>query len=224
MFTHPGTLAAEDDSWLNYLLAKFPNPKVTITGYGSGVAAFLAKPDYSQQCFVTSEPLLAKRDGGDPQTFLIADAGYNPYTTVLITRGDTIRDHPDQVKAIVEACREGWHQYLDDPSAANIVMGKLNTEMDADTFKQAAAAQEPLIDTGSTPVGSMSADRWRDFAKQLVQLKVIDEGRRPSSALSTWTSCRKSRGNDGMGQRNVCPTGAFIYACAAMRRHRTIPA
>ena len=174
VFTHPGTLAAEKDSWLDYLLAKFPNPKVTITGYGSGIAAFLAKPDYSQQCFVTSEPLLAKRDGGDPQTFLIADAGYNPYTTVLITHGDTIRDHPDQVKAIVEACREGWRQYLDDPSAANAAMGKLNTEMDADTFKQAAAAQKPLIETGSTPVGSMSADRWSQLAQQLVQLKVID--------------------------------------------------
>lgn len=174
VFSQPGILAAEKDSWLDFLLAKFPNPKVTITGYGSGIAAFLAKPDYSQQCFVTSEPLLAKRDGSDPQTFLIADAGYNPYTTVLITRGETIRDHPDQVKAIVEACREGWGQYLDDPSAANAAMGKLNTEMDADTFKQAAAAQKPLIETGSAPVGSMSADRWSQLAQQLVQLKVID--------------------------------------------------
>lgn len=173
VFTRPGILAAEKDTWLEYLLAKFPDPKVTITGYGSGVAAFLAKPDYSQQCFVTSEPLLAKRDGGDPQTFLIADAGYNPYTTVLITHGDTVRDHPDRVKAIVEACREGWRQYLDDPSAANAAMGKLNTEMDADTFKQAAAAQKPLIDNGKMPVGSMSAERWNELAGQLVQLKVI---------------------------------------------------
>jgi NitT/TauT family transport system substrate-binding protein len=173
VFTHPGVLAAENDTWLQYLLAKFPNPKVSITGYGSGIAAFLAKSDYSQQCFVTSEPLLAKRDGGDPQTFLIADAGYNPYTTVLITHGDTVRDHPDRVKAIAEACREGWRQYLDDPSAANAAMGKLNTEMDAETFKQAAAAQKPLIDIGKTPVGSMSAERWNQLGRQLVELKVL---------------------------------------------------
>lgn len=174
IFTHPGTLAAEKDSWLDYLLGKFPDPKVTITGYSGGVAAFLARPDYSQQCFVTSEPLLARRAGGDPQTFLIADAGYNPYTTVLITRGQTIRNQPDQVKAIVEACREGWRQYLDDPSAANAAMGKLNTEMDAETFKEAAAAQKPLIETGTAPVGSMTAERWNQLAQQLVQLKVID--------------------------------------------------
>jgi NitT/TauT family transport system substrate-binding protein len=175
VFTHPGTLAAEDDAWLKYLLAKFPDPKVTITGYGSGIAAFLAKPDYSQQCFVTSEPLLAKRAGGDPQTFLIADAGYNPYTTVLITRGEIVRDHPDRVKAMVEACREGWRQYLIDPSAANATMGKLNTEMDAQTFKDAAAAQKPLIQTENVPLGSMSVERWRQLGQQLLQLKVIDK-------------------------------------------------
>jgi NitT/TauT family transport system substrate-binding protein len=174
VFMHPGTLAAEDDTWLKYLLAKYPHPKVTITSYSGGIAAFLAKPDYSQQCFVTSEPLLAERQGGDPQTFLIADAGYNPYTTVLITHGDTIRHHPERVKAVVEACREGWRKYLDDPSPANAAMGKLNTEMDADTFKRAAEVQKPLIDEPGVPVGSMTAERWSQLGQQLVQLKVID--------------------------------------------------
>ncbi len=134
VFTHPGVLAAEDSTWLKYLLGKYPSPIVTITGYSSGVTVFLAKRDYSQQCFVTSEPLLAAREGGDPQTFLIADAGYNPYTTVLITRGETVRSHPQKVKQVVEACREGWRQYLDDSSAANAIMAKLNTEMDAKTL------------------------------------------------------------------------------------------
>jgi NitT/TauT family transport system substrate-binding protein len=174
VFTHPGTLAAEDDTWLKYLLAKYPQPKVTITSYSGGVAAFMAKPDYSQQCFVTSEPLLAEKQGGAPQTFLIADAGYNPYTTVLITQGEIVRQHPERVKAIVEACREGWRQYLDDPSAANAAMGKLNTEMDADTFKRAAEVQKPLIDKTGVGLGSMTAERWNELGQQLLKLKVID--------------------------------------------------
>jgi NitT/TauT family transport system substrate-binding protein len=176
VFNHPGILAAEDATWLKFLLGKFGPPKVSIIPYGSGVATFLAKPDYSQQCFVTSEPLLAAAQGGDPQTFLIADAGFNPYTTVLITRGDTIQNHPKKVKAIVDACREGWRQYLDDPSAANAAMGKLNPEMDAKTFAQAAAAQKPLIETAETKsrgLGTMSADRWNELSKQLVDLKVL---------------------------------------------------
>jgi len=176
LFTHPGILAAEDSTWLKYLLGKYPAPIVTITGYSSGVTVFLAKHDYSQQCFVTSEPLLAAREGGDPQTFLIADAGYNPYTTVLITRGETVRNHPQKVKQVVEACREGWRKYLDDPSAANAVMAKLNTEMDAKTFELAAAAQKPLIETEETRksgLGVMTSQRWTQLAKQLVDLKVL---------------------------------------------------
>lgn len=177
VFTHSGILAAEDDPWLHYLLDRFRPVKVTVTGYSSGVAAFLAKPDYSQQCFVTSEPLLAAGAGGDPQTFLIADAGYNPYTTVLITRGDLIRKSPQKVKDVVAGCREGWRAYLDDPSAANAAMGKLNSEMDAQTFAQAAAAQKPLIETdqtGKDGLGTMSAQRWTELGEQLVKLKVID--------------------------------------------------
>jgi len=176
VFTHPGVLAAEDSTWLKYLLGKFKSPNVTITSYSSGVAVFLAKRDYSQQCFVTSEPLLAAREGSDPQTFLIADVGYNPYTTVLLTRGETVRNHPQRVKQVVHACREGWRQYLDDPSAANAVMAKLNTEMDARTFELAAIAQKPLIETDETKksaLGMMTAQRWTELAKQLVDLKVL---------------------------------------------------
>jgi NitT/TauT family transport system substrate-binding protein len=177
VFNHDGTLAAEDDTWLKYLVKKYEPIHVKVTGYAGGVAGFLARADMSQQCFVTSEPLLAKRQGGDPQTFLVAEAGYNPYTTILITSGKTLREKPDQVRLMVEACREGWRQYLDDPSTANAAMGKLNSEMDADTFRQAAAAQKPLIETERTAsrgLGTMAADRWQTLGQQLLDLKVID--------------------------------------------------
>ena len=177
VFKNPGTLAAEDDTWLKFLVKKFAPIKVTVTGYSGGVATFLAKKDFSQQCFVTSEPILARRQGGDPQTFLIADAGYNPYTTVLISSGQTVRDHPQLVRSVVDACREGWRQYLDDPTAANAAMQKLNTEMDPQTFQEAAAAQKPLIQTGQTAgssLGMMNAERWTELARQLLDLKVID--------------------------------------------------
>jgi len=174
VFSNAGTLAAEDDTWLHFCLSKYPSPKVKIISYSGGVAAFLAKPDYSQQCFVTSEPILAANQGSDPQTFLIADAGYNPYTTVVIAKRETVHDNPAMVKQMILACREGWRAYLDDPKPANLVMGNLNSDMDATTFAAAAQAQKPLIETGQTPLGSMTAQRWETLANQLVELKVID--------------------------------------------------
>ncbi len=175
VFKNPGTLAAEDDTWLSFCRNKFPSPAVKMIGYSGGVAAFLAKPDYSQQCFVTSEPILAKNQGGDPQTFLIADAGYNPYTTVVIAKRETVRNNPTLVKQMILSCREGWRAYLDDPKPANDSMGKLNPDMDAATFAAAAEAQKPLIETTKEPLGSMTAQRWEQLAKQLVELKVITQ-------------------------------------------------
>jgi len=176
VFKNPGTLAAEDNTWLHYCLDKFPNPKVTVTGYSGGVAAFLAKKDYSQQCFITSEPILAAKERADVQTFLISDTGYNPYTTVVICSGDWAKKNSAQVKGMIAACKEGWRAYQDNPSSANTEMGKLNTDMDAATFSAAATAQKALVEpAGSKPedLGTMTPARWDELSAQLVKLKVI---------------------------------------------------
>jgi NitT/TauT family transport system substrate-binding protein len=175
VFRNPGTLAAEPNAWLTYLTRKYPNSPVMLTGYAGGVAAFLAKPDYSQQCFIFSEPLLAKRQGADPQTFLVADAGYNPYTTVVIAKGDYVRANPKIVKALAAASRDGWRTYLDNPEKTNAAMLKLNKEADAQTFAGMAEAQKPLIETAETKqsgLGTMTAARWETLARQLVELGV----------------------------------------------------
>ncbi len=176
VFTNAGTLEAEDASWLKFLRAKFPQSKVTLTSNSPGIATFLAKKDLSKQCFITSEPLQANTVGSDPQTFLIADAGYNPYTTVVIARGEMVRNDPETVRKMIVALREGWRGYLDDPSAANGLMGKLNREMDAKTFADAARVQAPLVETAetkATALGDMTAARWQTLAQQLVELGVI---------------------------------------------------
>jgi NitT/TauT family transport system substrate-binding protein len=98
---------------------------------------------------------------------------------VVITRGQIARDKPALVKAMAEACRAGWRGYLDDPSAANGAMEKLNTDMDAATFADAAAAQKPLIDTPAG-VGSMTLDRWQSLRQQLIDLKILGADAAPA--------------------------------------------
>jgi len=178
VFSHDGQLLAEDNSWLHYLQHKFGPAKVKISPYNGGIAEFLAKPDLSQQCFVTSEPILARHQGSDPQTFLIADEGFNPYTTVVICKGDLWRSNPQRVKTMAEAFRAGWRSYLDDPLAANQAMHGLNPDMDLATFAEAADAQKPLIQTDQTQasgLGSMTAERWDTLASQLADLGVIEK-------------------------------------------------
>ena len=79
------------------------------------------------------------QEGGiGPQVFLIADSGYNPYTAVVITTGKLAKENPKLVHEMFAALQEGWRAYLDDPKPANTAMGKLNPDMDQETFAAAA--------------------------------------------------------------------------------------
>jgi len=186
VFTNPGVLLAEDNSWLHFLQNKYAPAQVQITNFSGGIAEFMANKNYSQQCFVTSEPIMAKQQGGDPQTFLIADEGFNPYTTVVICKGALWKTNPDEVKSMAAACREGWRDYLDNPYPYNTTMYGLNADMDMATYAAAANAQKPLIDTDETKIaglGIMNLQRWKDLAGQLAGLGVIDSSLDPSQCF-----------------------------------------
>ncbi len=173
-----GQLAMEPGlPYAGFLKKKYGEIGAKIVPYDGGVAHFLADKDFAQQCYVTSEPLAAKKKGGDPQVFLVADEGFNPYVGVVITSRAVARAEPDLVKRFVRATRAGWKAYLADPSRANAVMVKLNASMDAETFSAAAAAQKPLIEGGDAAkgVGVMTKERWATLAKQLTELGVLSK-------------------------------------------------
>ncbi len=179
LFGHSGTLALERGlPYADFLEKKYGFGKLKIVPAPFGdLTLYRTDEDYAMQCFVTSEPLAAKRIGIEPQTFLIAESGYNPYTTVLATSESYLKKNPEVVQSMVEAVREGWQAYLSDPTRTNEYMGKLNPTMDAQTFEASAEVQKSLIrspDTEKFGLGTMTLERWRRLGLQLAELKVID--------------------------------------------------
>lgn len=161
--------------YAQYLTKKYGPLKVTTAPDIGGIGSFEHDPMLSQQCFVTSEPLQAKKAGLVVKTFLVADSGYNSYTAVLATTRQRLKQHPDEVKRMVAAVREGWQNYLKDPGPTNEDMMKLNRGMDAATFAAVAKAQEKLIRTPKgTPLGSMTEARWQTLVGQLQDIHAID--------------------------------------------------
>lgn len=177
VFASEGVLAMQKGlPYAMYLMKKFGKPKVQIVPYLGGISNFLADKKFSQQCFVTSEPLAAPKKGATPKTFLVAEEGYNPYTTVLITRSEVVKKRQKLVKQLVESVREGWREYLDHPEKANQKMAELNKAMDLNTFVESAQAQKSLIETNETRksgLGTMTKQRWDELAHQLKDLGVI---------------------------------------------------
>ena len=174
-----GTVAMEPGlAYAQFLKKKYSFDKVKIVPYDGGVARFLADKEFAQQCFLTSEPLAARRQGADPIVFRVADEGFNPYGTVVVTRRELLKSSPERVRAFVQAVREGWRAYLDNPKQANELMARLNTTMDAETFAAIAEAQKPLIESPETKekgLGVMSRERWETLGQQLVELGIIEK-------------------------------------------------
>ncbi|CAN5605250.1 ABC transporter substrate-binding protein [soil metagenome] len=183
IFDNGARLAVEPGlSYVAFLKNKFGFDNVKLVAYDGGLQKFLNDKLMAQQCFVFSEPLAAAKAGATPQSFLIAEAGYNPYTAVIITRGDRVKEHPEEVEKMAAALREGWRAYLDDSKPANEVMAKLNTAMDPETFTSTADAQKELIESQETEksgLGSMTVDRWKELIDQLVELKIVEQDKAP---------------------------------------------
>jgi NitT/TauT family transport system substrate-binding protein len=180
LFNNEGTLAIEQGlGYAQFLKRKYGFDKLKVVPVPYGDLSFIRNDEkYAMQCFVTSEPIAARKLGLDVTTFLIADSGYNPYATVLATREDYLSENRATVEKMVAAVRDGWRAYLDDASRANEAMHRLNPTMDEDTFIAAADAQRPLIETPETEssaLGTMSAQRWNELGGQLASLGLIKQ-------------------------------------------------
>ena len=185
LMTAGGTLAVEPGvPYVKFLEKKYGFGRLQVVPYTYSVAPFLQNPKLTQQVFVTSEPISARRQGADPAVFLVADSGYNPYTAVVIARGALVREKPQLIEGVVAGLREGWRAYLDDPTPANELMAELNPEMDAESFRLAAQAQKPLIETGTEPLGSMTRERWSTLVDQLRGLGLIEKPVDPESCFA----------------------------------------
>ena len=180
IFRHPGTVAMQRGlSYARLLEKMYVFDKVKIVPSPNGdVSAFLHDKNFAQQCFITSEPQIAKRLGADVQVFPISDIGFNPYTDVMATGGELLRSKPEMVKSMVAAVREGLRMYLDDPKPTNVHMQQLNPTMPLDLFAETAEVQRPLIETEEArrnSLGVMTKERWETLIKQLKDLGDIEK-------------------------------------------------
>jgi NitT/TauT family transport system substrate-binding protein len=179
VFASPNKLAMQKGlPYAMYLMKKFRDSKAQVVPYLGGISPFLSDKTYSQQVFITSEPLSAAKKNMKVKTFLVSEAGYNPYTTVLITREEVLKLHPDIAKDLVTSIREGLKAYLSNPSQTNLYMNTLNPSIDIETLKKSAEIQQSLIensDTAKSGIGTMTTERWNELIDQLFALKLIQK-------------------------------------------------
>jgi NitT/TauT family transport system substrate-binding protein len=161
--------------WWLFLKAKFGYTDDQIRPYTFNVAPFLVDKHAIQEGYLTSEPFLIEQHGEKPLVFLIADAGYASYGSLIETSKKLVAQRPDLVQRFVNASIEGWYSYLyGDPAPANALIKKDNPEMTDALLAYAIAhlRSAGIIDSGETKkhgIGAMTDRRWRDFFQVMAQ-------------------------------------------------------
>ncbi|CAN5119484.1 ABC transporter substrate-binding protein [soil metagenome] len=166
--------------------------------YTFNAGPFLADKKSAMQGYITSEPYsIEKQAGIKPKLFLLADAGYDPYSTTIEVKQDYVAKNPDIVQRFVDASIIGWYNYLyGDNKAANALIKKDNPEMtDAQIdFTIAKMKEYGIVDSGDTltmGIGCMTDARAKSVYDKLVKAKVIKADIDISKAYTTKFVCKK---------------------------------
>lgn len=163
------------EPFFHFLKNNYPLTNVRIVPYTGSLAPFLQNNKYAQQAYVFSEPFIAEKQGAKTRCILLAEQGFNPYASMLITHEDMIARHPELVKKFVRASVRGWEHYLRDPKPTNQHIHKINPQMDIDILSFGAASIVPLVQPQATDaIGAMKSERWQLLYEQMVKLQLIE--------------------------------------------------
>jgi NitT/TauT family transport system substrate-binding protein len=170
-------------SYFQWLKADFGFDEAKVKPYTFNAQPFLADKHSAMQGYVTSEPYAIETQGGfAPKVFLLADLGFDSYSTLIETRRDLVEKQPDLVQRFVDASAIGWYHYLyGDSGAGNALIKKQNPEMTDALLAYSIAKMKAygIVDSGDTlklGIGAMSDARMKSFFDKMVRVGVVKAG------------------------------------------------
>jgi len=167
-------------SYFQWLKSEYGFPEKNVRPYTFNPQPFIASPQSAMQGYVTSEPFAIEKTAGfKPGIILLADYGFNTYSTLIETRRDVIDKKPDLVQRFVDASIVGWYNYLyGDNSAGNAMIKKLNPEMTDELLAYSVGKMKEygIVDSGDSlrdGIGAMTDDRVASFFNKMVKAGVV---------------------------------------------------
>jgi NitT/TauT family transport system substrate-binding protein len=198
MIAHPGrgirdlrdlrglTLFISQEGFITYfqwLKREFGLTDAQVKPYTFNPQPFLADPNSAMQGYVTSEPYaIEKVTGVKPEVLLLADYGFDSYSTLIQTRRDLVDRKPDLVQRFVDASIIGWYTYIyGDNRAGNDLIKRQNPEMtDALlAYSVATMKEHGIVDSGESAelgIGAMTDAHMASFFDKMVKAGVVTAG------------------------------------------------
>lgn len=144
---------------------------------------FLADKASGQQGYITSEPFAIQSEGGVvPKLFLLADYGFDTYSTLIEGRTDFVNTNKDLTQRFVDATIIGWYNYLyGDNAAANAAIKVDNPEISDEqiAFSIATMKDYGIVESGEAleqGIGCMTNAQQHSFYDKMVAADVVKAG------------------------------------------------
>ena len=196
LIAHPGVQTLEDlkkltlfvspegmISYFQWLKADYGFDESKVKPYTFNAQPFLADKNSAMQGYVTSEPYAVETQGRfKPKVFLLADYGFNAYSTLIETRRDLVEKRPDLVQRFVDASAIGWYHYIyGDSRPGNELIKKQNPEMTDALLAYSIAKMKEfgIVDSGDSiklGIGAMTDARVKSFFDKMVRAGVVKSG------------------------------------------------
>ncbi len=181
----PVILIAKDAqfTWWQWLKAEHGFRDEQLRPYNFSLSTFLGNPRSVQQGYAVAEPIYVERQAKfKPVVHLLADHGFNTYSTLIETRAETIAKQPQMVQRFVDASIIGWVNYLyGDRQAANKRMLADNPDVDVAELEASVALMREfgIVDSGEAlriGIGAMNSARIADFYARMAKAGLYKAG------------------------------------------------
>jgi NitT/TauT family transport system substrate-binding protein len=166
--------------YFQWLKSEYGFSDKNVRPYNFNPQPFIASPQSAQQGYLTSEPYAVEKSADfKPNVILLADYGFNDYSTLIETRTELVEKKPDLVQRFVDASIVGWYHYIyGDNSAGNAMIKKFNPEMTDDLLAYSVAKMKEygIVDSGDSlklGIGAMTDERATSFFGKMVKAGLI---------------------------------------------------
>jgi NitT/TauT family transport system substrate-binding protein len=167
-------------SYFQWLKADYGFDESKVKPYTFNAQPFLADKNSAMQGYVTSEPYAIETQGHfKPKVFLLADDGFNAYSTLIETRRDLVEKRPELVQRFVDASAIGWYHYIyGDSRPGNELIKRQNPEMTEALLANSIARMKEfgIVDSGDSiklGIGAMTDARVKSFFDKMVHAGVV---------------------------------------------------
>ena len=167
-------------SYFQWLKSEYGFSESKVKPYTFNPQPFIVNKQSAMQGYVTSEPYAVEKSAGfKPGVILLADYGFNTYSTLIETRREIVDKKPDLVQRFVDASIIGWYNYLyGDNKPANEMIKQLNPEMTDELLAYSVGKMKEygIVDSGDSlrnGIGAMTDERMASFFDKMVRAGVV---------------------------------------------------